>query len=41
MQHPEGTLVVWGSWPARGNDGQDAIALDLVDADGVLRRHPH
>lgn len=41
MQHPEGALAVWGPWPARGNDGQDAVTLDLVDADGVLRRHPH
>jgi hypothetical protein len=41
MQHPEGSLAVWGSWPARANDGQDAITLDLVDADGVLRQHPH
>jgi hypothetical protein len=41
MLHPEGSLVVWGDWPAREDDGQDAITVDLVDADGMLRPHPH
>jgi hypothetical protein len=41
MLQPEGSLAVWGNWPPRANDGDDAITLDLVDADGVLRRHPH
>ena len=41
MLHPEGSLVVWGEWPARENDGESAITVDLVDADGVLRSHPH
>jgi hypothetical protein len=39
--HSEGSLVVWGEWPARENDGESAITADLVDADGVLRPHPH
>ncbi|WP_432948906.1 hypothetical protein ACQPXM_15000 [Kribbella sp. CA-253562] len=41
MHHAEGARVVWGTWPAPLNDGQDAITVDLVDADGVLRAHPH
>lgn len=41
MLHPEGSLAVWGRWPPRQNDGADAITIDLVDADGVLRSHPH
>ena len=41
MLHPEGSLVVWGEWPPRENDGESAITVDLVDADGVLRPHPH
>jgi hypothetical protein len=41
MLHPEGSLAVWGQWPPRENDGKDAITVDLVDADGVLRTHPH
>jgi hypothetical protein len=41
MVHPEGSLAVWGDWPTRQNDGVDAITVDLVDADGVLRMHPH
>jgi len=39
--HPAGSLVVWGEWPARENDGENLITADLVDADGVLRPHPH
>jgi hypothetical protein len=39
--HPEGSLVVWGDWPAREDDGNDAITVDLVDADGMQRLHPH
>ena len=41
MLHPEGSLAVWGQWPPRENDGKDAITVDLVDADGILRAHPH
>lgn len=41
MLHPEGHLVVWGQWPPRATDGETAVTVDLVDADGVLRSHPH
>lgn len=41
MFHPEGSLAVWGGWPTRENDGVDAITVHLVDADGILRMHPH
>jgi hypothetical protein len=41
MHHPEGALVVWGQWPSRENDGETVISVDLVDADGILRSHPH
>jgi len=41
MHHPEGALAIWGQWPPRENDGHDVITIDLVDADGVLRSHPH
>jgi hypothetical protein len=41
MFHPEGSIVVWGQWPGRDNDGDDGITLNLVDEDGLLRPHPH
>jgi hypothetical protein len=41
MFHSEGALAVWGQWPPRASDGEEAITVDLVDADGALRRHPH
>jgi hypothetical protein len=41
MHRSEGDLIVWGKWPARSNDGHDGITLNLVDADGILRTHPH
>jgi len=41
MLHPEGALAVWGQWPPRENDGKTVISVDLVDADGILRSHPH
>jgi hypothetical protein len=41
MLHPEGALAVWGQWPPRENDGETVISVDLVDADGILRAHPH
>lgn len=41
MLRPEGALAVWGSWPPRANDGQNGITANLVDADGILRPHPH
>jgi hypothetical protein len=36
-----GTLVFHGEFPARDNDGANAITLTLPDADGVVRAHPH
>jgi len=41
MLHPEDSLAVWGQWPPREDNGEKAITVDLVDADGVLRSHPH
>jgi hypothetical protein len=41
MSHREGLLVIWGAWPERDNDGCNAITIDLVDEDGILRSHPH
>lgn len=33
--------IIVGAYPARDNDGLDAITLDLPDPDGVVRQHPH
>jgi hypothetical protein len=41
MHHSEGDLVVWGPWPSREGSSGGTITIDLVDADGVLRAHPH
>jgi hypothetical protein len=41
VAHQEGALVVWGEWPAPADDGEDAVTVHLVDADGELRPHPH
>lgn len=41
MLHHQGAVVVWGPWPARVNDGQTGVTVNLVDADGTLRSHPH
>lgn len=41
MLHPAGALTVWGQWPHRENNGTSAITVNLVDADGTLRKHPH
>ena len=41
MHHPGGELVIWGTWPAQLDDGDKTVTLNLVDADGVLRSHPH
>lgn len=41
MHHPEGSLAIWGKWPAREDDGHDGITINLIDADGTLRTHPH
>jgi hypothetical protein len=34
-------IVFFGAFPARDNDGLRAVTLDLPDADGVVRTHPH
>ena len=36
-----GSLVIWGRFPAPGDDGESAVSIRLVDPDGVLRSHPH
>jgi hypothetical protein len=41
MHHPEGNLAIWGKWLARTDDGHDGITINLIDADGTLRTHPH
>jgi hypothetical protein len=38
---PAGTLVFFGAFPGRDNDGVTAITFSLPDADGVVREHPH
>ena len=42
LDRPDGRRsVVWGPWPAAADDGRHAVTVDLVDADGQLRAHPH
>jgi hypothetical protein len=36
-----GTRVFYGVFPARDNDGVDAISVVLPDRDGVVWPHPH
>lgn len=36
-----GTRLFFGAYPGRENDGLRAVTLDLPDADGVVRQHPH
>jgi len=36
-----GAIVIYGAFPARDNDGESAVTLDLPDRDGVVRPHPH
>jgi len=36
-----GARAFFGLFPARDNDGVDAVTLNLPDADGVVRPHPH
>jgi hypothetical protein len=36
-----GVELFVGAFPARDDDGVDAVTIDLPDADGVVRRHPH
>ena len=37
----ESAVMFVGAFPARDNDGDDAITFDLADIDGIVRRHPH
>jgi hypothetical protein len=37
---PEATIY-FGPFPARDNDGRQAITVVLPDRDGVIRPHPH
>lgn len=39
-EHP-GEAIRFGRFPARDNDGEQAVTLDLPDRDGVVRSHPH
>jgi hypothetical protein len=34
-------LVFFGPFPARDNDGIDAITVTMPDLDGIVRGHPH
>jgi hypothetical protein len=36
-----GETIRCGRYPARDNDGEQAVTLDLPDRDGVVRSHPH
>lgn len=36
-----GQAVFFGPFPARDNDGRNAVTVTLPDRDGVARRHPH
>jgi hypothetical protein len=36
-----GEEVLVGAFPARDNDGERAITVDLPDRDGIVRAHPH
>jgi hypothetical protein len=36
-----GDRILYGAFPARDNDGNHAITIDLPDRDGIVRQHPH
>ena len=36
-----GVELFIGAFPARDDDGVDAVTVDLPDRDGFVRRHPH
>jgi len=36
-----GSVVFFRLFPGRENDGRTAVTLDMPDADGVVRPHPH
>ncbi|NUP06283.1 MAG: hypothetical protein HOW73_09520 [Polyangiaceae bacterium] len=35
------SMLLFGPFPPRQNDGISAVTLDLPDADGIVRAHPH
>lgn len=37
---PPSTLFI-GAFPARDNDGENAVSVILPDTDGIVRSHPH
>lgn len=37
----DGAVVFAGAFPGRDDDGVNAVTVDLPDADGVVRSHPH
>jgi len=40
-QHQRASLFFAGEFPARDNDGCDAVTITLPDLDGEVRQHPH
>jgi hypothetical protein len=36
-----GATIFYGEFPARDNDGVNAVTIELPDADGAFRGHPH
>ena|SRR5689334_6056983 len=38
---PPDTEVLFGPYPGPENDGIHSVTLELPDADGILRPHPH
>ncbi len=40
-EHSNRPLFFVGEFPARDNDGRDAVTLAIPDLDGVVRPHPH
>jgi hypothetical protein len=40
MHHVEGSVAFWGPWPDRERTS-NTTTIDLLDEDGILRRHAH
>lgn len=36
-----GALLIYGPYPSRDGDDEDAVTLAMPDIDGVVRPHPH